>query len=145
MSGRLPCLGQFYICPKLETDMFSNLMKLGISSKHIFGSYAILTDGRTPIQTAQSSDFSVFVFGYAVNVHTGSADNLAEELISNVKTPKELIEREKKLANTLLYFNFSTTMVVSVMLLLAFRYSIHSRMAKCTVHQVIKYLPIGFN
>ena len=97
MSGRLPCLGQFYICPKLETDMFSNLMKLGISSKHIFGSYAILTDGRTPIQTAQSSDFSVFVFGYAVNVHTGSADNLAEELISNVKTPKELIEREKKL------------------------------------------------
>lgn len=97
MSGRLPCLGQFYICPKLETDIFSNLLELGISSKHIFGPYAILTDGRTPIQTAQNSNASVLVLGYAVNVHTGSADNLAEELIADVNTPEELIEREKKL------------------------------------------------
>ena len=68
-----------------------------LTHKYSFGKYNVLTDSRTPFLHANNDRSECAIFGYAVNVFTGSSENLAQDIIDNCSNISDVVAFEKNL------------------------------------------------
>lgn len=68
-----------------------------LTHKYSFGKYNVLTDSRTPFLHANNDRSECAIFGYAVNVFTGSNENLAQDIIDNCSNISDVVAFEKNL------------------------------------------------
>ena len=68
-----------------------------LTHKYSFGKYNVLTDSRTPFLHADNDRSECAIFGYAVNVFTGSSENLAQDIIDNCSNISDVVAFEKNL------------------------------------------------
>ncbi len=68
-----------------------------LSERKQFGKYKISIDERTPFSHCFNGESECAIFGYAVNVISGSVENLAKEIIENCENINAVIDYEKSL------------------------------------------------
>ena len=83
-------------CEDIEIEELDVVRKMG--------AYSVLTDSRTPWDSAESAERACAIYGYAVNVTTGERAGLAEKMHTACRTIQDIVAYEKQLGGKYVIF-----------------------------------------